>query len=111
MDYLPGLLAIAAGLVFIAISVPLLKRQIKPNQLYGFRIPKAFESEENWYKINEYGARQMIRWSVVIILIGSVALFIPPGPEDGILAAVFGLAPLLILIPAIQTILWANRLQ
>ncbi len=110
MNYLPGLLNIAVGLVLIAVSIPLVKRRIKPNHGYGFRISKAFESEENWYRINEYGGRQMIKWSVVIILIGLVTLFIPLGPEDHVLALLFGLAPVLILIPAIQTILWARKL-
>ena len=49
-----------SGIVFIAFSIPLVKRRVKMNYLYGFRIPKAFESEENWYGINEYGAKQMI---------------------------------------------------
>lgn len=110
MDYLPGLLNIIAGLIFILVSIPLVRRKIGPNGWYGFRIAKAFESEENWYRINEYGGRQMIKWSAVIILIGVVALFIPLGPEDHVLALLFGLAPVLILIPAIQTILWARHL-
>lgn len=110
MNYLPGLLSIVAGLIFILVSIPLVKRRIKPNQGYGFRIAKAFESEENWYRINEYGGRQMIKWSAVIILVGVVALFIPLGPEDQALALLFGMAPVLALIPAIQTILWARRL-
>lgn len=110
MNYLPGLLNIAVGIVLIAVSIPLVRRKIKPNYGYGFRIAKAFESEENWYRINEYGGRQMIRWSAVLVLIGVVALLIPLGPEDQALALLFGLAPVLVLIPAIQTILWARKL-
>ena len=28
------------------------------NHLYGIRIKKSFESEDSWYKINEYGGKQ-----------------------------------------------------
>lgn len=110
MNYMPGLLNIAVGIVLIAVSIPVVKRRIKPNQGYGFRIAKAFESEENWYKINEYGGRQMIKWSALIILVGVIALLIPLGPEDHVLVLLFGMAPVLVLIPAIQTIIWARHL-
>jgi hypothetical protein len=43
---------------------------------------KAFESEENWYKINRYGAQRFIIWSVAIIISG-IAIFLlqPQGVE------------------------------
>jgi hypothetical protein len=68
---------IGAGLVFILISLPLLKGKIPMNYFYGMRIRRAFESDENWYRINRYGARQLILWSIPVILTGVAALFIP----------------------------------
>ncbi len=57
-----GLVNIAGACLMVGISLPLVKRKIKMNGLYGIRIAKAFESEDNWYSINEYGGRQLIIW-------------------------------------------------
>ena len=50
------------------------------NCYYGYRIRKAFESEENWYTINRYGAKALMCWSVIIMAIGIVCLYIEPQP-------------------------------
>jgi hypothetical protein len=52
----------AVGLLVILVSLPLFFRKIGKNPVYGFRIAKAFESDENWYRINQHGARGMILW-------------------------------------------------
>ncbi len=67
---------IGMGLFSIAVSVPLLLGRIRRNRWYGFRLPKAFQSEENWRSINEYGARVLIYWSVAIMCVGVISLFI-----------------------------------
>ncbi|GMV98968.1 MAG: hypothetical protein AMXMBFR84_01080 [Candidatus Hydrogenedentota bacterium] len=56
------------GLVIIAVSLPLILNKIPPNHFYGVRIPKAFESERNWYDINAYGGRALCSWGAVILL-------------------------------------------
>ncbi len=61
---------ISSGVIFIAFCIPLLKRKIKMNNWYNFRISKSFESENNWYDINAYGARKFIIWSLPMILMG-----------------------------------------
>jgi len=66
---------ILTALLLIAFSIPLALGSIKMNPLYGVRIKKAFESEENWYKINKYGGRRLIFWSIVLICISIASLF------------------------------------
>ena len=102
-----GISLIACGLIFVVMSIPLLKGAIKMNHWYGFRIGKAFESEENWYKINRYGAQRFIIWSVAIIISGVVIFLLQPQ-----LAAKIGLSPLIIfvIIPIIETLLYARKL-
>ena len=56
------------GLTTVAVAVPLARRKIKMNRWYGIRIPAAFESEQRWYEINEYGGRLLLRGGVLIIL-------------------------------------------
>jgi hypothetical protein len=58
------------GFIPIAMSIPLYLGKIKMNYFYGFRIRKVFESEENWYLINRYGSKALVRWSVVVMAVG-----------------------------------------
>jgi len=97
-------------LLLIAISIPLAQGSIKMNPLYGVRIKKAFESEENWYKLNKYGGRRLIFWSIVLICISIASLFFEIS-ENSILFVVFSLAPDIVLIPClIEIFIFAKKL-
>lgn len=89
------------GLVYIAISIPLVLRRIGMNGAYGVRIPKAFESEANWYAINHYGGWWLIAAGAALCVVGVVALRVPPRTEAAAAAWVLAptLASLLVLIP------------
>lgn len=101
---------IIAGAIFILISIPLLRGSVKMNDWYGVRFRKSFESDENWYKINRYGARQLIKWSVLLILIGAVTFFIPfENNETRII--IFSFLPVIVIIPpVIKTYQFARKL-
>ncbi len=108
-----GTVNIACGIVFVLISIPLVMKKIPMNSLYGFRIPKAFKSEENWYEINRYGGRQLIRWSVLLVLIGALYFIFPiehsAAPvKNALLAA----APIVICpsVAIVKTILFSRQL-
>ena len=58
---------IGTGILFIGMSIPLIKRKIPPNDAYGFRAQATFSSESVWYDINEYSARLMRSVGVVIL--------------------------------------------
>jgi hypothetical protein len=106
-----GICNISCGIVFIAIGIPLLKRKIKMNGLYGFRLAKAYESEENWYDINAYGARQLIIWSIPVILTGIISLFVPIDDRSA-MPALVGAGPVTIsvLIAMVRTLTYAKKL-
>jgi uncharacterized membrane protein len=55
------------GLLFIGLAIPLIKRRIPPNDLYGFRVPETLASDEVWYDVNEYSGRQLRLLGVVIL--------------------------------------------
>ncbi len=97
---------ICLGFILIAVSIPLLLGKIKMNYVYGFRIRKAFESEENWYTINSYGAKALIRWSVVLMAIGIACLYIEP--QHVLTVAKVGFISL--LVPVVQTVWYARQL-
>lgn len=67
---------IGTGALFVGMSIPLIKRKIPPNELYGFRAPAAFANESVWYDINEYSARLMRSVGVAILAAVPVLLIL-----------------------------------
>ena len=94
-----GILNIGCALLIILVSIPLIKRKIKMNYLYGVRIKKSFESKENWYNINAYGGRQLAIWSILMIIAGLVCFLIPINdPDQILLPLLMGVGPITICI-------------
>lgn len=105
-----GLSNTLCALLAIALAVPLLRRRIGRNALYGIRFAKSFQSDQLWYDINEYGARRMILWSVLLLGIGLASFFLPLEGRDG-LGLALALAPVVIyLIPCMESYRYASRL-
>ena len=65
-----------AALIGIAASIPLIGRRVRMNHWYGVRITAAFESDERWYEINNYGGRLLLLWSVAIAATAVVGAFL-----------------------------------
>ena len=104
-----GISNICAAAVFILLSIPLLKRKVPMNRWYGARFKKSFESEENWYRINAYSAKQVMIWSVPLLLMGIVTLFLPLEGHTR-LTQLVACAPLLICVPALLSYRFARKL-
>ena len=82
------------------------------NPWYGVRIPKAFESEENWYKINAYGGKRMIVWVTLPAVVGIVTFFLPldaGASGTQLLTLLLAFVPLIAIVPAIIEILILSR--
>ncbi|WP_226667552.1 SdpI family protein [Metabacillus litoralis] len=103
-----GILNISCGLLFVGLSIPLYKERIKMNHLYGVRFSESFESEENWYKINKYGAKRMMIWSIPLFVIGITIVFLPP--LNDLLLVFLTFLPCIIMIPAIESYKYAKKL-
>jgi len=97
------------GLLFIVISIPMLRGMVGRNGIYGFRIAKSFQSEENWQRINKHGARGMIYWSAIIMAASPMALFVEL-ERDPVLTMLFSMMFLLIFIPIVNTLRYARGL-
>ncbi len=69
------IVSILCSLLFIGISIPLILQKIPPNEFYGIRIEKAFESDVLWYQVNQYGGWAMVV-AGVILLIASCLLYL-----------------------------------
>ena len=106
-----------AGIAFsvIAVSVPLVQGRIKMNKWYGVRIPKSFVSEDNWLKINQYGGKALIYWSLPVLLIAVLSIaasfYLPKtSPNDIAWFIPLSLSPLLLLGSLVQILIWSRTL-
>lgn len=98
------------GGLLAAGSLPLVLRLVPMNRLYGFRIPKAFVSESNWYAINAYGGRLFVVYGVALFAFGLLARDSAP-PATSIWTAVFIVGPMLLVFPLLGLVsAFARRL-
>jgi hypothetical protein len=66
------------GLLLSALSVPMILRKVKPNGLYGFRIPATLRNPALWYDANAYAGKYLLATGGVFVL-AAVALYFVPG--------------------------------
>ena len=107
-----GSVNLGFAIVITAICIPLVKCKIRMNPWYGVRIPKSFESEENWYKINAYGGKRMIVWALLPAVVGIAAFFLPLDSDASgtlLLTLLLAIAPLVAILPPIIEIVIFSR--
>lgn len=95
---------VVTGLIFILLSIPLIAKKVPMNRLYGFRIRKAFASEENWYKINHYGGKQLLYWSSLLVAVGVICFMYPAQEHQAEVEQVIRTVGPVIVCPAISVI-------
>ena len=103
----------SVAVLVILLSIPLYRGNVKMNRIYGARFKKSFASDGNWYKINRYGAKQLIAWSIPLFLVGITAFLVDFGTDENVktgLVMAFALAPLILVIPAVITYFYARSL-
>lgn len=100
---------IMVGILVMAISIPLVYNKIPMNPIYGIRFKQSFESPEKWYQINAYGGRQLIGWSIPLILLGVATLFMPMA-ERRFWLVMIASAPLIYLVPVLISYSYAKQL-
>jgi hypothetical protein len=72
------LLYCSAGILLALLSIPLMRRKIPPNGLYGFRTEKTIDNPELWYLVNQYSARRMF-WTAIAFVVAALGLYLLPG--------------------------------
>ncbi len=74
--------SIAVALLIAATSIPLILRKVPMNRLYGVRFRASFQSEQNWYAINESGGKVLLLSSIPILLCGLYGVIFPVPNRD-----------------------------
>lgn len=70
-------LYVILGLLMVALAVPLIKRKVKPNGLYGFRVPQTLSDPAVWYAVNAHFGRRLLVTGIATTL---AALLLYPLP-------------------------------
>jgi hypothetical protein len=52
-------LFLAVGLLLCGLAIPLMRRRVKPNALYGIRVRATFADEWVWYEANARSGRDL----------------------------------------------------
>ena len=78
------------GLLFVLLSIPMIKRRVKPNAWYGFRIPETTDNPEIWYPANVYAGKGLRISGLLTMIASLITLLIPGLTFDGYAMVVMG---------------------
>ena len=71
------------GLLFIGLSIPLIRGKVPPNRWYGFRTRLTLESPDVWYPANDYAGWWLLAVGIITTVAALVGWVIPGLTEDG----------------------------
>src|SRR5437762_10406185 len=66
-----------SGAVMCVLAVPLMRRRIKPNGLYGLRVPATFADEWVWYEANARSGRDLLLLGIAAVAMALLLPFVP----------------------------------
>ena len=69
------LIYFGVGFLFVGISLPLIKRKIKPNNWYGVRLPQTMKNAEVWYEDNVISGRHLFFFGLAICFLTIILYF------------------------------------
>lgn len=71
------LIYVVTNALIAVLGVPLMRRRIKPNGLYGLRIRETLADDEVWYEANARSGRDMVITGVLGLVL-SIGLYLSP---------------------------------
>ena len=87
----------AVGILFIGSGIPLARRRVAPNPVYGVRFAATLSDERVWYEINAQGGRHFIAIGIVYLVLLNALLLASAGETMSIALPVgFMVAALLV---------------
>lgn len=104
-----GTIYLLMGVLFAAYGLILVLKKLPKNNLIGFRMKKAMESDEYWYEINSHGGKRLMQTSIPLIVVGILSFLMEYDTGDPIFW-IFLLSPLLVVFALVDTYLQARKL-
>jgi len=71
---LTSLLFALVGVLFMCLSIPLIRNRVPPNRYYGFRTPKTLSDAKIWYEVNHISGNDLFVAGAVITISSFVML-------------------------------------
>jgi uncharacterized membrane protein len=71
------LVHVSAGLLTASLAVPLMRRKVGPNSLYGFRVRRTLQDPRVWYDANAFAGRCLFCSGIGTVL-ACLALYSTP---------------------------------
>jgi uncharacterized membrane protein len=71
---LAAVMFIATGVILVLAAVPMIRRRVPPNPLYGLRVSATYSDEWVWYEANAASGRDLILLGVVQLAVALVAI-------------------------------------
>ena len=62
------------GILFIGLSIPLIRNRVPPNRFYGFRTAKTLSDPKIWYEVNHISGNDLLV-AGALITCSSVTMF------------------------------------
>ena len=96
---------VGVNALFLVLCIPLIRREVPMNSVYGFRIPSAMKSDKAWYRVNAFGGKVLAITSSLSIF-GLVTLRISGVIEPSLYLSLFVLP---VVFTVITTLIYSNR--
>ena len=65
------------GMLFIGLSIPLIRGAVAPNSWYGFRVKRTLENPSVWYAVNRYAAFHLLGLGIAMMISAFALYWIP----------------------------------
>ena len=95
------------GLLVVGLSVPMIKRWVKPNLWYGFRTSKTLADEKVWYEANAYSGRLLFIVGISWVVAAVGLRYVPTiGTDLAAYNTVYGLIVMIELLAVVALSFW-----
>ena len=99
-------LFVIEGLAMMGVALPLILRRIKPNGLYGFRVPATLNDPAAWYRVNARFGKGLFLTGAVFAL-AAIGFHFVPGVGNEI--AAYPMVCTVVLFIALGVAIWDGQ--
>ncbi|MEM1128713.1 MAG: hypothetical protein AAGI71_18865 [Bacteroidota bacterium] len=101
-----GLTLIATAVVVLVLAWLLARGRWSPSAWHRARLEATGGTDETWHRVRRYAGRRFMMWSIPVLLAGAAAWWVPAQA-----AAWLVFAPVLYVVPCIEAVRYARRLE